>query len=599
MQLTGLDWIVIATYGIVAVGTGLYFARRAGRETGEFFLGGRSMPWWLLGTSMVATTFSTDTPNLVTDLVRTGGVSQNWLWWAFVITGMCTVFFYAKLWRRSGILTDIGFYELRYSGKPAAFLRGFRAIYLGVFFNCMIMATVTLAAIKIGGVLLGASKYEVVLVAASVTALYSATSGLWGVVVTDLLLFAVAMIGSVTAAYYALAQPEVGGMVGLFSHPAVEGKLGLLPDFTDWRTASTVFIIPIAVQWWSTWYPGAEPGGGGYVAQRILAARNESQAMKATLWFNIAHYALRPWPWIIVALASLVVYPTLDSIQAAFPGIDPTIVRHDLAYPAMLIFLPSGLLGLVVASLAAAYMSTISTHLNWGASYMVDDVYRRFVAPERDEKHYVTVGRIATVVLIALASAVSLWLENALQAFQILLQIGAGTGLVFLLRWFWWRINAWSELSAMVVSFAVAIYFTGGLSLEPIGLSMAVSWVTPSWDPSVQLVAGVLVTTVGWVTVTLLTPPADDDTLRSFHGLIKPMGPGWRGAGLGLVPDEGDDSPSAAFLAWFLGCTVVYGAVLGTGYLLYGRGALASVCLGAAVAASVVLLKTVRRIGLT
>jgi Na+/proline symporter len=478
-------------------------------------------------------------------------------------------------------------------------LRGFRAIYLGVFFNCMIMATVTLAAIKIGGVLLGASKYEVVLIAASVTALYSATSGLWGVVVTDLLLFAVAMIGSVTAAWYALAQPEVGGMVGLFSHPAVEGKLGLLPDFTDWRTASTVFIIPIAVQWWSTWYPGAEPGGGGYVAQRILAARNESQAMKATLWFNIAHYALRPWPWIIVALASLVVYPTLDSIQAAFPGVDPTIVRHDLAYPAMLIFLPSGLLGLVVASLAAAYMSTISTHLNWGASYMVDDVYRRFVAPEQDEKHYVTVGRIATVVLIALASAVSLWLENALQAFQILLQIGAGTGLVFLLRWFWWRINAWSELSAMVVSFAVAIYFTGGLSLEPIGLSMGVFWPTPSWDPSVQLVAGVLVTTVGWVTVTLLTPPADDDTLRSFHGLIKPMGPGWRGAGLGLVPDEGDDSPSAAFLAWFLGCTVVYGAVLGTGYLLYGRGALATVCLGAAVAASAVLLKTVRRIGLT
>ncbi|MDH3270743.1 MAG: Na+:solute symporter [Gemmatimonadota bacterium] len=589
MQLTSLDWIVITTYGVVAVGTGLYFARRAGRETGEFFLGGRTMPWWLLGTSMVATTFSTDTPNLVTDLVRSGGVSQNWLWWAFVITGMCTVFFYAKMWRRSGIMTDIGFYELRYSGKPAAFLRGFRAIYLGVFFNCMIMATVTLAAIKIGGVLLGASKYEVVLAAGTVTALYSATSGLWGVVVTDLLLFAIAMIGSCAAAWYALAQPEVGGMVGLFTHPAVEGKLSLLPDFSDWRTATTVFIIPIAVQWWSTWYPGAEPGGGGYVAQRMLAARNESHAMKATLWFNIAHYALRPWPWILVALASLVVYPSLESIQAAFPNVDPSIVRNDLAYPAMLIFLPSGLLGLVVASLAAAYMSTVSTHLNWGASYIVDDVYRRFVAPGRDEATYVRVGRIATVGLIVAASALALWLENALQAFQILLQIGAGTGLVFLLRWFWWRINAWSELSAMILSFFVALYFQfghGALGFDPV-------------DPSIQLVFGVLVTTAGWVTVTFLTPPAADETLVSFHRLIRPMGSGWEGAGLGLTSGESEDNPSAAFLAWFLGCVVVYGAVLGTGYLLYGQRLLAAVCLAAAAVATVALIRTLPRVGLT
>lgn len=590
MQLTTLDWTVIAVYGIVAVTIGLWFARRAGSESGEFFLGGRSMPWWLLGTSMVATTFSTDTPNLVTDLVRTGGVSQNWVWWAFVITGMCTVFFYAKLWRRSGISTDIGFYELRYSGKPAAFLRGFRAIYLGVFFNCMIMATVTLAAIKIGGVLLGASKYEVVLVAGAVTALYSATSGLWGVVVTDLILFAVAMIGSVAAAWYALAQPEVGGMVGLFSDPAVVDKLSLLPDFSDWRTASTVFIIPIAVQWWSTWYPGAEPGGGGYVAQRMLAAKDESHAMKATLWFNIAHYALRPWPWIIVALASLIVYPTLDSIQAAFPNVDPSIVRNDLAYPAMLVFLPSGLLGLVVASLAAAYMSTISTHLNWGASYIVDDVYRRFMAPNEDERQYVRVGRIATVALVVLAGVISLWLENALQAFQILLQIGAGTGLVFLLRWFWWRINAWSELSAMIISFAVALYFQFGH--EALGFGEV--------DPSLQLVLGVLITTIGWMTVTLLTPPTDHGTLESFHGVIRPMGNGWAGAGLGLSEeDRSADSPAAAFLAWFLGVTVVYGAVLGTGYLLYGRTALAAICLGAAAVASVALLKTLPRVGLT
>lgn len=590
MELTTLDWTVIAAYGLIAVTIGLWFARRAGSESDEFFLGGRSMPWWLLGTSMVATTFSTDTPNLVTDLVRSGGVSQNWVWWAFVITGMCTVFFYAKLWRRSGISTDVGFYELRYSGKPAAFLRGFRALYLGVFFNCMIMATVTLAAIKIGGVVLGASKYEVVLVAGAVTALYSATSGLWGVVVTDLILFAVAMIGSVAVAWYALAQPEVGGMVGLFSDPAVADKLSLLPDFSDWRTASTVFIIPIAVQWWSTWYPGAEPGGGGYVAQRMLAAKDESHAMKATLWFNIAHYALRPWPWIIVALASLIVYPTLDSIQAAFPHIDPSIVRNDLAYPAMLVFLPSGLLGLVVASLAAAYMSTISTHLNWGASYLVDDVYRRFIAPDKDEKTYVLVGRIATVALVVVAGVISLWLENALQAFQILLQIGAGTGLVFLLRWFWWRINVWSELSAMIISFFVAVYFQFGhvaLGFDAV-------------DPSLQLVLGVVITSIGWMTVTMLTPPADAETLASFHSLIRPMGNGWAGAGLGLSEeDRSADSPAAAFLAWFLGITVVYGAVLGTGYVLYGRTLLAVVCLGAAAIASFALLKTLPRVGLT
>lgn len=597
MQLSTIDWVVIAAYGLLAVGVGLYFARRAGSETGEFFLGGRSMPWWLLGTSMVATTFSTDTPNLVTDLVRTGGVSSNWVWWAFVITGMCTVFFYAKLWRRSGVGTDIGFYELRYSGKPAAFLRGFRAVYLGIFFNCMIMATVTLAAIKIGGVLLGASKYEVVIVAGLVTALYSATSGLWGVVVTDMLLFGVAMLGSFAAAWYALAQPEVGGLSGLFSHPDVTDKLAFFPDFTDWNTAAAVFIIPIAVQWWSIWYPGAEPGGGGYIAQRMLAAKDESHAMKATLWYNIAHYALRPWPWIIVALASLIVYPSLDSIQAAFPNVDPSIVRNDMAYPAMLVFLPSGLLGLVVASLAAAYMSTISTHLNWGASYVVDDVYRRFIAPDEDEARYVLVGRIATVALVVVAGAVSLFLENALQAFQILLQIGAGTGLVFLLRWFWWRINAWSEISAMVISFLVAIYFTGGVDLGAIGLPISFGWPVPDWEPSTQLVAGVVITTIGWLAVTMMTPPDEEETLRSFHRLIKPMGGGWRGAGLDLEPDV-SDSPSAAFLAWFLGCVVVYGAVLGTGYALYGQGILAGVCLGAAAVAAFALMRTLPRVGL-
>lgn len=588
MQLTTLDWAVIVSYGVLALSVGLYFARRAGRGTDEFFLGGRNMPWWLLGTSMVATTFSTDTPNLVTDLVRQGGVSQNWMWWAFVITGMCTVFFYAKLWRRSGILTDVGFYELRYSGRPAAFLRGFRAVYLGVFFNVMIMATVTLAAIKIGGVLLGVSKYEVVLIAGTVTALYSATSGLWGVVVTDMLLFVIAIVGAFAAAFYAVAQPEVGGLTGLFSNPALEGKLSLMPDFTDMKTATTIFIVPIAVQWWSTWYPGAEPGGGGYIAQRMLAAKDEKNALQATLWFNIAHYALRPWPWIIVALASLIVYPSLESIQVAFPHLDPSIIRHDLAYPAMLVFLPSGLLGLVVASLAAAYMSTISTHLNWGASYMVDDVYRRFITHDAKEKHYVMVGRVATVLLIVLASGVSLWLQNALQAFQILLQIGAGTGLVFLLRWFWWRINAWSELAAMVISFLVAIYFTfvhGALGFADV-------------DPSIQLVLGVIVTTIGWVTVTFLTAPADKETLQSFHDAIRPMGRGWDGAGIDTGSPDEHESPAAAFLAWFLGCVVVYAALFGTGYALYGERGLAAFCLLTAAGSGWWLLRVLPRVGL-
>jgi len=587
MQLASLDWAVMAAYGVVVLAVGLYFTRRAGHDTTEYFLAGRTLPWWVLGTSMVATTFSTDTPNLVTDIVRTGGVSGNWAWWAFCLTGMLTVFFYAKLWRRSGVVTDMEFYELRYSGKPAAFLRAFRAIYLGVFFNVMIMATVTLAAIKIGGVLLGVSPVTVVLIAGTVTLLYSATSGLWGVVATDLLLFVLAMVGSVAAAVYALGHPQVGGLSGLMAHPELQGKLSFLPDFTDGSTAAAVFVIPIAVQWWSTWYPGAEPGGGGYAAQRMLAARDEDESLKSVLWFNVAHYGMRPWPWILVALASLVVYPTLDDIQAAFPGLDPSILGHDLAYPAMLVFLPAGLLGLVVASLAAAYMSTISTHLNWGASYVVQDAYRRFLAPDRDDAHYVRVARITTVLLTILMGMAALLLQNALQAFQILLQIGAGTGLVFILRWFWWRINAWSEISAMVVSFAVAIWLTGGLG--------DVKWATPDWSPSTGLVAGVVITTIGWVAVTFLTRPERMERLREFRALIRPLGPGWGPveAPPALPASAPRESLSAAALAWFLGCVAVYSALFGTGFILYGQVGLGALllALGAAGGWGIVRLR--------
>ncbi len=585
MQLDPLDWVVIALYGAITLAVGLRYARRAGSGTDEYFLSGRRLPWWLLGTSMVATTFSTDTPNLVTDLVRTGGVSQNWVWWAFLITGMCTVFFYARLWRRSGVFTDMGFYELRYSGRAAAFLRGFRALYLGVFFNVMIMATVTLAAIKIGGVLLGVDRFTTVLIAGAITVVYSATSGFWGVVATDLLLFVVAMFGSVTAAVYALRHPDVGGLQGLLSHPDIVDRLAFLPDFSDWRTAATIFLIPVAVQWWSTWYPGAEPGGGGYVAQRMLAARNERDAMRATLWFNIAHYALRPWPWILVGLASLAVYPTLESLATAFPHINPAIIRHDLAYPAMLLVLPHGLLGLVVASLAAAYMSTISTHLNWGASYVVDDFYRRFIAPGREDRHYVTVGRATTVVLIILASSLSLWLENALQAFQILLQIGAGTGLIFLLRWFWWRINAWSEIAAMLVSFAVAVWFQfahPALGFAPVHASAA-------------LIIGVAITTVGWVLATYATPPTDRATLERFYRQTRPPGRGWQRV-LGLDAAEPGESLAPAFGCWFLGCTAVYAALFGAGSALYGRPLAAVLFLGVTTIAAIALFRLLPRV---
>jgi Na+/proline symporter len=535
---------------------------------------------------MVATTFSTDTPNLVTDLVRTGGVSMNWLWWAFLITGMLTVFFYARLWRRSGALTDINFYEMRYAGRPAAFLRGFRAIYLGVFFNVMIMATVTLAAIKIAGVLLGLDPYVTVVLALLLTTIYAATAGLWGVVMTDLVLFVLALVGSIAAAYYALAQPEVGGLSGLISNPNVHGKLSLLPDFSDPTAVLAVLIIPLAVQWWSTWYPGSEPGGGGYVAQRMLAARNEKQAMAATLWFNIAHYALRPWPWIIVALASLIVYPELSDIEARFPDVDPSIIRHDLAYPAMLVFVPHGLLGLVVASLAAAYMSTISTHLNWGASYVVDDVYRRFVAADASESHYVNVSRGVTVALMVLAGLVSLWLENAMQAFQILLQIGAGTGLIFLLRWYWWRINAWGEIAAMVISFLVAVYVQFGHTR--LGFSAP--------EPSIALIIGVAVTTLGWLTVNLLTPPTDRATLQAFYDRIRPAPRFWQ-AGVDTSKGARDgDNPVAGFLAWFLGCLAVYATLFGTGYVLYGRIEIGLACAAIAIAASIGLWRTMLKL---
>lgn len=563
MLLSHIDWTLIVVYFAISLSIGVLVARRAGKNTSEFFAAGRQMPWWILGVSMVATTFSTDTPNLVTDIVRRHGVAGNWLWWAFLLTGMLTVFVYARLWKRSGVLTDIEFYELRYSGKAASFLRGFRAVYLGFFFNVVIMASVSLAAIKIGGVLFGFSPIRTILIAGFVTVIYSSLGGLRSVLITDLIQFSIAMIGGICTAIVALRLPEVGGLKGLFSHPEVSSRLNLLPDFSDPTEALAIFIIPIAVQWWSVWYPGAEPGGGGYIAQRMLAAKNENHSIGAAFLFNAAHYALRPWPWIIVALASIIVFPELEDLRRAFPAASG-VVNHDMGYPAMLTFLPAGLLGLVVTSLIAAYMSTISTHLNWGASYLVNDVYKRFYKPGAPEKELVRVGRIFTAVLMLFAGIVSLWLENALQSFQIMLQIGAGTGLIFILRWFWWRINAVTEIVAMTVSFMVAVYFK--LIHPSLGFMSLTGWQ--------ELTIGVGITTVGWLTATFLSRSTDETVLMNFVRHIRPGGPGWTRITSKIHGEESEEeswSVPRGILLMILGCLAIYGLLLATGYWLYGN----------------------------
>jgi len=554
----GLDWTIVLLSIVLCFIPAVIMARRAGQSTAEFFTSGRSAPWWLIGVSMVATTFSTDTPNLVTDLVRTGGVANNWQWWAFLLTGMMTVFFFARLWRRSGVLTDLEFYELRYSGRAATLVRGFRAVYLGLFFNCFIMATVNLAAVKIANIVLGWPMTQTLLICAVLNILFAATGGLWGVMVVDLLQFGIAMTGAVAAAYFALAQPEVGGLTGLVTRldPAT---LSLLPDFGNWQVTLAIFVIPLTIQWWSVWYPGAEPGGGSYIAQRMLAARSERDALAGTLFFNVAHYAVRSWPWILVALASLLVFPTLDDIRVAFPHVDPALVGHDMAYPAMLKFLPHGFLGLMIAGMLAAYISTIGTHLNWGASYLVHDLYRRFLRPGATERHYVLAGRLVTALLMLIAALLTYVLETAGQAFQLLLSIGAGTGLLYLLRWFWWRINAWCEITAMITSFSLAIgFFLAGKQ----GISIA---------PPLVLLLTVAGTTIAWVTTALVTAPTDPRVLESFYRLVRPAGPGWRAIREATGVEASTDSLPQAFLAWMLGCLAVYGALFGSGSWLYGH----------------------------
>jgi solute:Na+ symporter, SSS family len=584
MHLSTLDWSFVLGFFALSIIIGLLAARKAGKGYAEFFLSGRTMPWWLLGFSMVATTFSADTPNLVTDIVRKNGVSGNWQWWAFLLTGMLTVFVYAKLWRRSGVDTDLEFYEMRYSGKAAAFLRGFRALYLGVFFNVMIMATVSLAAIKIGSVLLNLEPWQTIVIASAVTVFYSSLGGLTGVIWTDFFQFIIAMVGVVGAAVVVVNLPQVGGMTALLEHPNVAGKLSVVPDFNDMNVLVPFLIMPLAIQWWSVWYPGAEPGGGGYIAQRMLSAKSENHAIGATLFFNFTHYALRPWPWILVALASLIVFPDHAALREAFPNIPDSVINDDLAYPAMLTFLPAGLLGLVVASLIAAYMSTISTHLNWGSSYVVNDFYKRFIKPGANGKELVNVGRISTVVLMVFSALVALALTNALQAFNILLQIGAGTGLIFILRWFWWRINAWSEIAAMIISFVVALYF---------------EFLNPEVAAHIKLIIGVAITTVGWVAVTFATQPDNHRTLLSFYKLIKPSPGGWKPV-ISQAVAEGKLTQEEIvpgklpleIMCMVAGCFLVYGSLFGIGFLMYGELGKAATGLVVAVAATWILIRS-------
>jgi len=599
ISLSPLDYALIVTFFAVTLFIGIFVSRKSGKNTSEFFLSGRTMPWWLLGVSMVATTFSTDTPNLVTDIVRTNGVSGNWVWWAFLITGLLTVFVYAKLWRKSNVKTDIEFYEFRYGGKPARFLRKFRAVYLGVIFNVITMSAVTLAAIKIGSIMLGLEPWQTVISAGLITVVFSALGGFKGVVYTDFVLFFVAMGGAIGAAYYLINIPEVGGLDAMLGNTNVVNKLSILPDFSNTNALITLFIIPLAVQWWSSWYPVAEPGGGGYIAQRMLAAKDENHAIGATFFFNIMHYALRPWPWILVALASLVVFPDLASIQEAFPNIANSKLGHDLAYSAMLTKLPSGLLGLVLASLIAAYMSTISTQLNWGSSYMVYDFYKQQINPMASEKKLVFVGRLSTVVLMVLSAILALFLQNALQLFELLLMFGAGTGLIFILRWFWWRINAWSEITAMFASGIISIV----LKLTPVGdyFFGVDSGLFPDYY---QYPFVVVLTTLIWIVATYITQPERKEVLQKFYKKIQPGGPGWKK----IVDDaqrEGIEIVNAGNRVWsvpsglyamLLGCVLIYSCMFATGYFIYGKYTLAMVLTAIALIATLLLIRTWRNI---
>ena len=590
MNITWIDWVIVAVSILICFVPALFLAKRSSGSTAEFFASGRSVPWWLAGLSMVATTFSSDTPNWVTEQVRKYGVAGNWQWWAFVLTGVATVFFFARLWRRSGVMTDLEFYEHRYSGTAASVVRGFRAIYLGLFFNCFIMGMVTLAACKIANILFGMPAWQTIVVCGILNVVFAAHSGLWGVLVIDMVQFFIKMTAVFAAAWFSLVEvgerlvgKGAGGWAGLKALvaklstqqvvttdgvPAMsvsDGKgqpiLDMLPNFTMPELALMIFILPIAISWWANWYPGSEPGGGSYIAQRMLASKSEKDSLGGTLFFNIAHFVLRPWPWIITALCSIIVYPDLAAIKAAFPAADPTLIGHDSAFPAMLMFLPVGFVGLMIGGLIAANSSTILTHLNWGSSYLVHDFYRRFMKKDATEAHYVNVGRLSTVLLYVVAAVLSLYMTSAQQAFQVLLSIGAGTGLLYVARWFWWRVSAWCEVVAMVMSLVTAV----GV---PLALPQADFATTTLWQ--------VGLTTVAWLVTAYVGPQTDRATLISFCQKVKPAGPGWTDiraeAGISDVEIAQENRVGSAFVGWIAGCALIWGSLFAIGNFLYASG---------------------------
>ncbi|HMH81582.1 MAG TPA: sodium:solute symporter family protein [Gemmatimonadales bacterium] len=578
MRLTLADWSVVALYFLFNVAVGLYYRRRAGRSTAEYFLSGRNVPWWLAGTSMVATTFAADTPLVVTGLVARNGIAGNWLWWNLLASGMLTVFFYARLWRRAGVMTDIEFSEIRYAGRPAAFLRGFRAVYLGLLINCIILGWVNLAMAKILQLVFTISKGEALWIVVGLivlTSTISTLSGLWGVLVTDLFQFVIKMGMVIVLAV--VAVQAVGGIEAMKAKLSSDGQgsvLSFVPDVGSAWMPMLTFFVYIAVNWWATWYPGAEPGGGGYVAQRMLSAKDERHSLLATLWFNIAHYAVRPWPWILVALASLILYPGLADPETGYIRV-------------MIDYLPSSLRGLMVAAFAAAFMSTIATQLNWGASYLVNDCYRRFVRRDASESHYVLASRVATALLTVISAAVAFRIESIGGAWKLLIITGAGTGAVLLLRWYWWRINAWSEVAAMITAFVVSVLLqtVGGLdSDQPLDFARIV-------------LVTVAVTTVAWLAVTFLTRPESESTLVAFYRRTRPSRAGW-GPVAALAPDVHPSTDGLSNLIdWVAGCVLVYGALFGVGKLLLHEPLPGVLLLGVAAIAGGIIYRDLSRRG--
>jgi SSS family solute:Na+ symporter len=591
MSLSFVDWLIILAYFALSLAVGLYYARRAGRSTEEYFLSGRTLPWYLAGTSMVATTFAADTPLAVTEMVARHGVAGNWLWWSFLAGGMLTVFFFARLWRRAEVLTDVEFVELRYAGRPAAFLRGFRALYLGLPINLIIMGWVNLGMAKVLSGTLGLPKWQALALCLGITFLYSTLSGFWGVVVTDAVQFVIAMVGSVALAVFAVrAAGGLGALEARLSAvtPATGGEPfgpGALDLWSDggaaWMLPALTLAVYLGVNWWASWYPGSEPGGGGYVAQRIFSAKDERHGLLATLWFNVAHYALRPWPWILVALCSLVLYPAGTTVNPETGQPDPAFgyvrVMND--------YLPGGFRGLLLASFAAAYMSTISTQMNWGASYLVNDFYRRFVRPEASERHHVAASRVATLVVVLLSIVVTYYMNRITGGWELVMALGAGTGLVYILRWYWWRINAWSEVSAMSSALVVSLalrYFEVFDAATPRGFALTI-------------LTTVGVTTVAWLSVTFLTRPESPETLARFYERVRPAGPGWRrvAAATGLAEPRAEIAPN--LLNWALGVGLIYAILFAVGAVLFGRWGRAALFTAAALACGALMFWNLSR----